>query len=391
MENNMNNINVNIDLESSVIDTKSDKGAKPKISVRQLMILFFFATVSGITRAAVSLTGAGETSSKAVWLSPLVALIPALLLIFILHEVTKKHREKSFAQIIEMTLGKFFGKIILSAFFLHIILYIAFYTRNFAEKFISSIFPGISPSFFMIALLLLTSFAARRNIESFARFAEISFILTVSVFVIAFFISMFQINPKNLYPIASYDAMPILKASLPSVSLFSLLTFSLFLGDNTARIKGNPDDFRRTATKFVLYLTLFNLIGTIAVVGIFNSETISHMSMPYFMMFKTIKTTGLIQSLETFFILFWVFTDLIMAAYYLFVLSKVSGKLFELDKPELFLAPIAFIILILSYFIGSNEFEVEYFYSNIISYGSIILGFGVPIVVLAAGKARKIL
>ena len=387
--------NININLESNVINKdKADNIPGRKISVRQLMILFFFATVSGITRVAVNMADASQDASgasKAVWLAPIAALLPVLLLIFILNEITKKHRKKSLAQIIEMVLGKIFGKIILFAFFIHIILYISFYVRNFAEKFISSIFTEIAPSFFIIALLLISAFAARRNIESFARFAEIAFILVIAVFVIAFFMSIFNINPKNLYPVTSYDIMPVLKASIPVISLLSLLTFALFLDDSVSRAKSNPNIFKQTSTKFILFLTLFNLVGTVIVVGIFNSETISHMTMPYFMMFKTIKTAGLIQGLETFFILFWVCTDFILVTYYLFILSKVSAKLFELGRSELFIAPLVFIVLILSYFIGANEFEVEYFYTNIINYSSIILGFGLPVIILLVGKARKIL
>ena len=390
MENNINDTDIN--LENSMIDrTETENFAKRKISIRQLMILFFFTTVSGIMRATVNLTDTSQTASKAVWLTPLAALLPVLLLIFILNEVTKKHREKSLAQIIEMVLGKILGKIVLFAFFTHIIFYISFYVRNFAEKFIASIFSEISPSFFMIVLILIAVFAARRNIEAFARFSEIAFILLIAVFVIAFFISIFSINPKNIYPVTSYDIMPVLKSSVPIISLLSLLTFALFLGDSVTQPKSNPDIFKQTAAKFVLFLTLFNLVGTLIIVGIFNAETIQHMSMPYFMMFKTIKTTGLIQGLETFFILFWVCTDFILITYYLFVLSKVSGKLFELDKSELFIAPLVFIILILAHFIGVNEVEAEYFYSNIINYSSIVLGLGLPVVILIAGKARKIL
>ena len=390
MENNSNDININ--LESSTVDrTKNDNISQHKISMRQLMILFFFATVSGITRLAVNIADASQGSSKAVWLAPIAALLPVLFLIFILNQVIKKHRGKSFAQIIEMIFGKIFGKIILFTFFIYIILYISFYVRNFAEKFISSIFTEISPSFFIIVLLLISVFAARRNIESFARFAEVVFILVISVFAIAFFLAIFNVNPKNLYPVIAYDTLPVLKASVPVISLLSLLTFTLFLGDRISHANTNSDIFKETSTKFVLFVTLFNLIGSLLIIGIFNAETVSHMSMPYFMMFKTIKTTGLLQGLETFFILFWVCMDFIMITYYLFIISRISEKLFELDRSELFISLFVFIILILSYFIGANEFEVEYFYINIINYGAIILGFGVPLFILFVGKLRKIL
>ena len=384
MENKFNDTEINTESRSGAEDVPGRK-----ISVRQLMILFFFTTVSGIMRVTVNI--ADSETSKALWLAPIIALLPVLVLIFILNAITKKHREKSLAQIIELVLGKIFGKLILSAFFIHIVLYLAFYVRNFSEKFISSIFTEINPAFFMITLLLLAVFAARRNIESFARFAEILFIFIIAVFVVAFFLSIFSIDPKNLYPVTAYDTVPLLKSSVPVISLLSLLSFALFLGDSVAQPKNNPDAFKQTSAKFMLFLTLFNLAGSVITVGIFNAETVSHMTMPYFMMFRTIKTTGLIQGLETFFILFWVCTDFIMITYYLFILSKVSAKLFALGRSELFIMPFAFIVLILTYFMGANGLEVEYFYTNIINYGSIILGFGTPLIVLFVGKARKIL
>ena len=363
-----------------------------KISLRQVMILFFFSSVSGIMR--ILSPESGKFISKSSWLSPFIALIPVLLLIVILDKITEKHREKSLAQIIETVFGKIIGKIVLFLFFVHVLFFASFFLRNFGEKFISSIFPNVSPSFFVIILLLFALFAVRRNIEFFARFSEFSFVIIASVFVIAFFVALFYVTPKNLYPVTYYDLNSIMKSSVPLISLWSLLTFSLFLGDNIRntgiKITGN---FKRTTTKFMLVIALFNFLSLIAVIGIFNAETASNISMPYFMIFKSIKAVGILRSFETFFIILWAFTDFIMIGYYMFVMSKIFKTTFSItgDRIKLFMFPLAFIIFITAYLIGENNFEAEYFYTNILSYSSIILGFIFPFLLLIVGKIRKLL
>ena len=370
-------------------------GAK-KISVRQIMILFFFASVSGITR--IITPESGKIMSKASWLSPFFAVLPILLLIVVLNRIIVKYPEKSLSQIIETVFGKIFGKIILFLFFIHTLFFISVFARNFAEKFISSIFPEVAPSFFIIILLMFAIFTARRNIESFARFAEFSFIIISAGFAAAFLVAVFHADPKNLYPVTYYDIMPALKSSVPVISLWSLLTFSLFIGDNIRHNTENTNDLNnraakpaRTMTKFMLITALFNFLASVLIIGIFNAETASNMSMPYFMIFKSIKTSGLIQSLETFFIIIWAFTDFIMISYYMFILSKIFKTLFAAEKPGSFLFIIGFVILVLAYLIGENNFEVEYFYTNILSYSSIILGYIFPFILLALGKIRKLL
>ena len=338
---------------------------KNKISIRQVMILFFFSAVSGVMR--ITTPESGKFLSKSSWLSPLIAILPVLLLIFILNNLTKKHREKSLSEIIETVFGKIIGKMILFLFLFHVIFYISFFLRNFGEKFVLSIFPNVSPAFFIIILLLSALFVVRKNIEPFARFSEFSFIIISISFVLMFFASLFHITPTNLYPVTYYDTTDILKSSFPLMSLWSLLTFSLFLGDNI-NYSGININFKHTAAKFMLIVALFHFLSLIAVIGIFNAETAKNMSMPYFMIFKSIKSTGLIQSFETFFIMLWAFTDFIMISYYLFIMSKIFKTLFSVEenKTKLFIFPIAFIIFTLAYLIGENNFEAEYFYTNIL-------------------------
>jgi|GEM_PF-1842560 len=385
----------NLSLNNFLANIKTAQTAdtsERKISLRQIMLLFFFTSVSGVLR--ILSPESGKILSKSSWLSPIVALLPILLLIFVLDTITRNHRETSLAKIIETVFGKVIGKIFLFLFFIHVLFFTAFFLRNFGEKFISSIFPNVSPSFFVIILLLFSLFAVRRNIESFARFSEFSFVIISAILVTAFFVALFYINPKNLYPVDYYDAPSVLESSLPLISLWSLLTFSLFLGDNM-RLTGIKvsGSYKRTATKFMLIIALFNFLSLISIIGIFNAETASNISMPYFMLFKSIRAAGIIQSFETFFIMLWAFTDFIMITYYMFIISKIFNTLFviDTDKTKFYMFPLAFIVLIISYIIGENNFEAEYFYNNILSYSSIILGYIFPFVLLAAGKIRRVL
>jgi hypothetical protein len=279
--------------------------------------------------------------------------------------------------------------------------FIAYFLRNFGEKFVSAIFPSVSPVFFMIILLLAVLFIARRNIEALARFSELSFILISLTLAVTFFIAAFHISPGNLLTPTYHDLPDILRSAVPLASLWSMITFALFFGENISysgkRNTGEAVDenrvFRRGAAKFLLISALISLLASAAVIGVFNADTAANIAMPYFSIFRSIKSTGLIQSFETFFILLWTFTDFIMIAFYMFAASQIFKTAFKIDggRERLFMFPVAFIILILAFFIGENNIEAEYFYVNILSWSSIILGYIFPFVLLLLGKLRRVL
>ena len=153
VKSNSNTANVNPKAGTPSAETQSGPLASPKkISVRQLMILFLFTAVSGITRIVTPESGRFITSSS--WISPIFALMPILPLIYVLHKITQNHREKSLCEIIEIVCGKVIGKIILFAFLIHTLFLTAVFLRNFGEKFISTIFPNVTPIFFTVILLL---------------------------------------------------------------------------------------------------------------------------------------------------------------------------------------------------------------------------------------------
>ena len=388
----MNDVSNNANIKA---ETQSGPLASPKkISMRQLMILFLFTAISGITRIVTPESGRFMTSSS--WVSPFFALVPILPLIYVLYKITQNHKEKSLAEIIELVCGKLVGKIILFAFLIHTLFLTAVFLRNFGEKFISTIFSNVTPVFFTIVLLLLVLVAVRRNIEAFARFGEIAFILVTAGFALAFFLAMFHTDASNLLPVTYYDILPIINSARPLVSLWSLITFSLFLGGvtkfNTSHDngKGNEkiDTMMRTMTKYMLIIALFSFLSSIMTIGVLNADTASNMSMPYFMIFRSIRISGIIQGFETFFIIFWAFTDFLMVGFHLFIISKIFKTLFVVEKPKLYMFSIGFILLILAWFIGENNFEVDYFYTNIVSWSSIVLGFVFPFLLLGVGKIR---
>lgn len=365
--------------------------AAKKISVRQVMILFFFTAISGMTRVVTP--ESGKFISRASWLSPFIALLPILLLIYVLNKIIANHRDKALCEIIELTFGKILGKIILFAFLLHTLFLTAVFLRSFGEKFITALFPSVAPSFFMIILLMFAILAVRRNVETFARFGEAAFFIAAAGFIIAFIIAIFHVDSRNLYPVAYYDIMPVFRSSLPLVSLWSLITFTLFLGGVTKHPYGtrHQDITTRAMTKFMLIIALFNFLSYILIIGVLNAEMAANMSMPYFMVFRSIQAAGVLQSFEAFFIIFWVFTDFLMLGYHFFITSKIFKTVFAAAQPKLYMFSIGFIILILAWLIGENNFEVDYFYTNILSRSSVILGLVFPFLLLTAGKIRKVL
>jgi len=78
-----------------------------------------------------------------------------------------------------------------------------------------------------------------------------------------------------------------------------------------------------------------------------------------------------------------------MIGYHLFITSNIFKTVFAVEKPKLYMFTLGFVLLMLAWIIGENNFELDYFYTNVLSYSSIALGFVFPFLLLAVGKIRR--
>lgn len=364
---------------------ENNKISNGKISVRQTVIMLFIISLSGITRF-VPVIAVGY-AKKAAWLTPVAAIIPVVILIYILQNIIKRNPRKSYAEIIEMVFGKVIGKLILSIFIIVILFLSASCVRNFAEKIVSSIFFDANIEFFILALLIVSYFVARRNIQSFMRLNELFFFFILLAFIVFIFLGMFEVDKSNLLPLSAYDILPVLNGSLPMISIAGMLSFILFLNDNISNISG----FAKTSFNFWILLAVLSSMMLLIIIGVFGAPLTEHLYLPFYSTFRAMNIPGISNTIETFYIFLWMFIDFIFITFLMYLLKNISKTLFNLNNPKNIMTPFYFIIFTLSLFIAPNRFELDLIERDILNNTLIITGYGIPVLTLIVGKIRRVL
>lgn len=205
--------------------------SKGKISTRQSIMLFFMTTISPAIRIFPQY--AAKYAGKAGWLTPLAAIIPMIILVYILNSFFKNNPNSNLSDIFSNILGKFIGKIVVILYFIWIYILLSLYIRYYAERILSSMLPNTSISFLISVMLVMVFFAARSGLTPIARLSEIFFSIFLFTFVVIFILSLPQIRFRNYMYISYKDAWPVVKASY---CIFGLWGYLLFVSSSVIRL-----------------------------------------------------------------------------------------------------------------------------------------------------------
>ncbi len=191
---------------------------KGKISIRQVMILFLTFAFSPSIRALPSYVA--RHSNQASWLSPLIAFVFILPLVFVLHSFFKRYPECNLSEIFEEICGKIAGRIIIFLYLLLIAILTALYTRYYVERLLSTILPNVNIYVFLITMLFTVALVMRKGMVVLARMSEIFFSVILILFLFTVVISIPTIKPNNLFPISRLDIMPLVTSSIGVIGIW---------------------------------------------------------------------------------------------------------------------------------------------------------------------------
>lgn len=127
--------------------------------MRQAVLLFLMTTLSPAIRLFPQYTA--KMAGKAGCLSPVVAIIPVIALVYIINSFFKKYKEGNLSDVFYKVLGNFLGRILTFLYLLWMLLLLALYVRYYAERILSSILPHTSISFLIISMLLMVFITVR--------------------------------------------------------------------------------------------------------------------------------------------------------------------------------------------------------------------------------------
>lgn len=357
-----------------------DKG---KITMLQAVVLFLVMTYSVTMRAIPQI--ANKEAAQAAWLTPVVGLLFLIILILIVKRFVTKYPNKSFADIICDIMGKPFGKFIIAIYILWFIILLGLYVRYFNERLLSTIYKTADINIFPIILLVLVGVMLRSGIVVIARMNKIIFPLLAIQFFLILVLMVSRIDIENITPISHLDIVPVFKGSVVVVGVFVYFFFFFMISDKIITNKNFG--------KSVLFSTIFIFIAItwllITELGIFGSETLLQIPLPFLLTVKNISKGGEFSGLEALFLSFWILADFITVSLFAYITIRLLKSLFGLQNAMPLLSILLIFIFLLSLFITNEAFELYAFSEKVGFPMNVIMGFGVPVIVFFTGKARK--
>jgi len=359
--------------------------SKDKTTIRQVVILFFMASLSPTIRLFPQM--AARTSGKAGWLAPIVAAVPIIILIYIINAFFKKNKGVNLSDVYCNILGKIVGKIVISLYLIWVLVLLSLYIRYYSERLLSSMMPNISHPYLIIVMLCLVFFATKCGLGTIARANEIFFIIFILVFVLSFVFTLPQIKYSYLMKVSYKDAWPACKSSFAIISVWGFFLYIFFFGDKIS----NKEHIKRFSFRMLGALFITCTLLLIMTIGSLGSILTGHVGLPFFMVVKNITIAGTIGHIESIILALWIISDFIIISIFTIMSTSILKSLFNLSGTRSMLSPVLLFAGIGSLIFFKNRFEMETLSSFILPAGSIVLEFIIPIIIFTIGKIRKII
>ena len=359
------------------------KTDKDKISVRQLLFVFTIIVSSSATRFIPR--DAAAKAAQAGWVSPIICIVPFIMLILIIDSLLKKYVGQSMSEIITSIMGNFLGRLVLVIYLLWAVSLLALYTRYYAERLTSSIYLNINNNVLILLTLIPIAYMLRSGFTVIARMSEIllPFIGLMLVLLSVFLLP--KVRADTVLPVYFNDIIPIVKASFSSTAMLSYLFLLFFLSGKLVNMKS----FKKFGY-IAAYINISSLMLVIFITnGVLGSSVAERSPMPVLSAVKQISIMDTIENIEAIIIAIWIFADFTLIFTFFVVTLNLIKSIFKLSDTRPLINILAILLYFLSLGICSNKFELEAFSENIIVPVNITLGYGFPLILFILSKLKK--
>lgn len=359
--------------------------SREKISTRQAMILFLMLVYSPAIRLFPVF--AAKIGERAGWLVPVLAVIPFICLVYIMQTIFKNNKEANLSDMFFKILGNVAGRVLLFFYILWIMVLLGLYVRYFAERFLTSLLSNTPMPFFTLTIVVVAFYAVRGGIVSLTRTTEFLFLAFSVIFVVLFLLTLTNVKMINLFPVTYHDIWPLTKSTYPILGIWGYFTFVFFFADKI----NDKEHIKRFGLQSAVYLVIVTLMLLIQTIGVYGYTIIERVSMPYFVVAKSISLMDTVERIESIVLAFWVIVDFVIISVFMYIIVSMIKSLFSLSGTKSIISPIAIFAFIFSFYIAKNIFELANF-SNYIGLSlNILFGFIVPFILFIIGKIRKII
>lgn len=315
---------------------------KKLLTSRQLSMILFISVISlkFLVFPAITTKFAGRSAYVSMFLYLLIELI---IIVFVLLFI-KKYNNYTFSEILSITFGKAFAKIVFSVLFIYFIFKTLFLIKETHNYFLEVIFDDLPWIYFILPLMLYILYVMTKSIDIMARTIEILFwflIVSIGLTVLA---PSYRIDLFNILPLFENGVTPVINGMIySSFSFGDFLVLLLLMG---------KVDFSNKGLKKICFYGIFCLVFVTAFyvvfTAIFDNTGINHIlaisdisvrsSYPYTQ-----------EKLDWLAILIWSIVLLFQIGVYAIVSKNCFNEIFQFKNKYVSVATISTILFGLSF------------------------------------------
>ena len=351
-----------------------------RISARQLYAMLFTGLLTPAVRVLPGLTAA--VADKSAWLTGLLAFPPLLAAGWAVYTLSKG--EGGLAGGFRRAFGPAAGKAVTTIYMLWALFLLCLEGRLYAGRMLSAGYRAGSPAAFLLVLLALVLWMARRKLAAFARAAEICWRVVALTLGLVLLFSILDVTPGYVLPVWFSDLPQAGAAALIPVGVLSCGVFAAFLGDKVER---GEDERRRGLRRLLggcLALTLLQF-GVLAQLG---PGLCARLEAPFLEVARGVGLEGAFQRVESIVAALWVLSDFALLGLLTFALRHMAGAVFGESGARW--APWAGTGLAFAggMLLFPDDFAAEMLAETVAPLGNLVLAFVLPALALWAGWLR---
>ncbi|QVK20118.1 GerAB/ArcD/ProY family transporter [Mycoplasmatota bacterium] len=354
---------------------------KRKISVRQLMIISIL-TIYAPSARYLPTQVAGD-AKQAGWLSPLIAFLIYMIVLYASSRLFNKCKHKSYAEILNIITSKYIGKLLLGFYIVWVTYYIIWYVRFYGETLVTMVYANVNINIFIIIILILVSIIIKSGIVVIGRMSEVIFLIVTLATACILSLLIPNIKIDSLTPISTLDTLPILKGSLRTIINITL-PFLYFFNQDWSR----TNDFLKEGFKAGVYILILQTLIVIASIGNLGHVLTARSSLSFWITVKQIDLLGFMSGFESLLLSVWLLADFILIAILIYSALNMFKSFFNLKDFEPFVNIYLVIIYLLSLIIVKSIWELSELSDAITLYISFFYATS-PVLIFVVGKIRK--
>ncbi len=315
-----------------------------KINSRQLAILVMLYLIGSAILIIPSII-ASEAKQDA-WITALLTIGIALLFIPLYVALGARFPNKTFAEYIEVILGKWLGKAVSLLFLIAFPFFIATLSlRNIGDFLTTQVISQTPIQAIYIMFLAIVIMGVRLGLEPLARAAELFFPWVILLFLLLVVFVAPLMKLENIQPVLEEGLKPVLKAAIPFISFpFVEPVIFLMLFPYVNRTKQNG----KALFAGILLGGLFLFVITALTILVIGADQAARHNFPSYVLAKQINVGQFLERIEIIMAVIWFITIFFRMSILLYAVALGIAQVLNLKDYRFLAFPLGIILTVLS-------------------------------------------